>query len=104
MARYYNCPFYLVGSAQFEEDPRPDVLFLNMYGDGVKLNETIETWAVAVDKWHFESHIWKMWAKDISKQGKEMTMIAKRQVDFKTQPSSYFQTILKPRVLIPTIF
>lgn len=108
IARYYGCPAYLVGSARYETNPRdidivikiPDELFLHMYGDAGIYGETIETWADAVDKWQFNSRIWKMWAKDIAKQGRELTMIAMRQVDFKTQPDSYFETIKKERICL----
>ena len=105
MARYYDCDFYLVGSAQTSLDPRdidivvnvPDELFLAMYN---AKNETIETWATAVDSWTFKSEMWNLWARDISKQGKELTMLAGRQVDFKTHPSSYFWSIDKMKTLI----
>lgn len=108
VARYYNCEFYLVGSAQFNPNPRdidivvkiPDDLFFAMYGTGDK-KESIETWVHAIDFWEFNSsEIWKNWAKDIAKQGKELTMIAMRQVDFKTHPASYFVTIDKPKTLL----
>lgn len=112
MARYYGCDFYLVGSAQYHPNPRdidivvkiPDELFLNMYGDGGALGETLDTWAHAVDKWEFTSNIWKMWARDIAKQGKELTMIATRQVDFKTHPATYFETINKQRTYLPPVW
>lgn len=112
MARYYNCEFYLVGSAQTNSNPRdidiivkvPDDLFHCMYGNYGTLKETIENWSIAIDKWDFSSNVWKLWAKDISKQGRELTMFVGRQVDFKTQPASYFETINKTRTLIPSVF
>lgn len=97
--RYYGCTCWLVGSAQKKEavNPRdidlvivvPDSLFLAMYaGDSC---DTVETWVDSVENWRsFDSFIWKEWARDVSKQGKELTLIVKKQVDFKTQPESYF--------------
>lgn len=109
IARYYGCEFYIVGSALNNPDPRdidivakiPDELFLAMYGNG---KDTIQTWADDVDNWRFQSEIWKLWARDISKQGKELTFLIGRQVDFKTQPASYFDTIQKPKLLIKCNF
>jgi hypothetical protein len=109
IARYYGCEFYIVGSALKDPNPRdidivvrvPDDLFLAMYGND---KDTIQTWADDVDNWRFQSNIWKLWARDISKQGKELTFLTGRQVDFKTQPASYFDTIQKPKQLIKKQF
>ncbi len=109
IARYYGCEFYIVGSALNNPDPRdidivakiPDELFLAMYGNS---KDTIQIWADDVDNWRFQSDIWKLWARDISKQGKELTFLIGRQVDFKTQPASYFDTIQKPKLLIKCNF
>ncbi len=91
-ARYYQCPVYLVGSAMYSSDPRdldvvipiPEDLFVAMYGedDGTQ---------------------WRLWARDISKQGRELTFACRRQVDFKTQPQLLFESIGEPRVKIDTL-
>jgi hypothetical protein len=108
-ARYYGCSCWLVGSSQHKEakNPRdidlviciPDELFLAMYaGDSC---DTIETWIDSVENWKsFNSFIWKEWSRDISKQGKELTLAVKKQVDFKTQPESYFSSFNKPKFKI----
>ena len=109
IARYYGCDFYIVGSALRDPNPRdidivakiPDDLFLAMYGND---KDTIQIWIDDVESWTFQTEIWKLWARDIAKQGKELTFLAGRQVDFKTQPASYFDKIYKPRYLIERNF
>lgn len=89
-ARYYALPLYLVGSGLTSPDPRdidlivqvPDELFQAMYEGGD------------------EKAFWKRWAGDCAKQGLELTMLCRRQVDFQTQPQKVFERINKPRVRV----
>ena len=104
-ARYYGLPVLLVGSALRDPDPRdvdivipvPDDLFLAMYGGPA---DTLAEWQSSV--WAPSTNLpkqWLRWAKDCAKQGREMTFFCRRQVDFKTQPQSYFDTFAdKPRL------
>lgn len=90
-ARYYAMPMYLVGSALTSADPRdidlvvviPDDLFQAMFEGGT------------------ESDFWKRWAGDCAKQSRELTMLCRRQVDFRTQPQKVFEGFVdKPRVRV----
>lgn len=104
-ARYYGLPVYLVGSALRDPDPRDidivipvlDDLFLAMYGD---LTDTLAGWQSGIRVPHADlPKTWLRWAKDCAKQGRQMTYFCRRQVDFKTQPQSYFDTFAdKPRL------
>ncbi len=103
-ARYYGLPVYLVGSALRDPDPRdidivipvPDDLFLSMYGDA---EDTLVDWADAIRAPRVDlPKQWLRWARDCAKQGRELTYFCHRQVDFKTQPQTYFDTFNhKPR-------
>ena len=106
IARYYGFDFFIVGSALQKENPRdidvvaciPDKFFIHMYGTPDV--DTIQDWINDVEEWKFQTSIWKSWAEDIAKQGRELTLLAGKQVDFKTQPESYFLAIHKPKFLI----
>lgn len=94
-ALYFGLPVYLVGSGLVEsKDPNdidvvipvPDDLFDAMYG----------VYVAPIDR-GTPSAQWKRWARDCAKQGRELTMVCMKSVDFKTQPKSLFSTIAKPR-------
>jgi len=98
-ARYFGLPVYLVGSALVDPDPRdidlvvpvPAELFTAMYDVGPETPGAIPP------------H-WRRWARDCAKQSRELTLLCRRAVDFKTQPPDVFaEFATKPRRRLDTI-
>lgn len=95
-ARYYGAPVYLVGSAVTRDDWRdidlcvvlsPE-LFLAIY-DGDKASG--ETASARLEAWRFGADrptpppIWQRWARDVAKQGANISAEFGLNVDFKVQ-------------------
>lgn len=101
-ARYYGLPVYLVGSALTAPDPRdidivipiPNKLFIAMYGDN---GDNTTRWKSG-SRTSQPPPLWLRWARDCAKQSLELTMFCHRQVDFKTQPQTEFDTFSGPRL------
>ncbi|MDO9016693.1 MAG: hypothetical protein Q8S73_37835 [Deltaproteobacteria bacterium] len=104
-ARYYGGAVFLVGSAVTSDDPRdvdlvvviPEALFLASYGDE---GETFETFRCGP---HHPTPpaIWRRWARDVARQGAELTSELRRAIDFKVQSDRDAATILdRPRHLL----
>jgi hypothetical protein len=105
-ARYYGCPVYLVGSAIVDPDPRdvdivipiPDHLFAAMYGDADR--ESYGKWFGGMYT-EDPPPVCRRWARDVAKQGRELTLFCARAVDFKTQPRSFFDEFdARPRLCL----
>ena len=110
-ARYYGAPVYLVGSAVTSDDPRdldlvvilPDDLFVCCYGDR---GDTIQTWRYGVGHPDHPGPvaIWRRWARDVARQGANLSVEMHRAVDFKTQPETFAAALdAMPRHLLARV-
>ena len=112
-ARYYGAPVYLVGSAVTSDDPRdldlvvilPDDLFVCCYGDRGETH--------ALNQWRYGPSlpdraeppaIWRRWARDVARQGANLTAEFHTAVDFKVQCETFAAALdAMPRHLLARV-